>query len=556
MLTRIKIQNFALVEDVDLSFDKGMTVLTGETGAGKSVIVTALALVLGERADRDHIRHGASKATVEATFKVDLLPREYKTEFKDYLVDNAFTVTRQVLRDGESKCKINGAAATVTRLRELTQPVAEIMGQHSNQMLLDEENHLLFLDRFASLESDREEVGILFTRWERAYSELKKVRSKRDDLAQERELLLFQRREIENAQVRVGEEDDLNNERRVLDSSRNLMEAAQQVEQMLDDEQAGVLENLRQVRKQLDKMAEIDPKLKPQQEQLAEFDYQLEDFRRFIEEYGSSVPDDPHRLEEINVRLDELYQLKQKYGGSEESVLATLEDINARLADRPDIDAHLQELEAAHEKARTAYNEKALELTAIRKKAAAYIEKLVTKELAELAIEDALFRCEFLYEDHGAGVELDGRKVKPYAHGLEKLSFQFSANPGEPLKSLVKTASGGEVSRVFLALKAAEKKNNNLAQSLLVFDEVDAGIGGRTANEVGRKLKKLSESAQVLVITHLHQIARLADHHFLAEKTTMAGKRVVINVTPLDRDAVNAEIDRMVALPEDVKQTS
>ena len=551
MLIRLKIQNFALVEDIELSFDKGMTVLTGETGAGKSVIVTALALVLGDRADREHIRHGANKAVVEATFRVDTLPREYKAEYADYLIDNCFTVTRQISRDGSSKVQINGAAATVTRLRELTGPLAEIMGQHANQMLLDEANHLLFLDRFASLESDRDEVAELFTRWEKAYSELKRIRARRDDLVKERELLLFQRREIENAQIRVGEEAELDRERRVLDSSRTLMEAAATVQQMLDDENAGILESFRSLRKEFDKMAGIDPKLKPQQEQLADYDYQLEDFRRFVEEYGSSIPDDPQRLDEINVRLDEIYQIKKKYGGSEDAVLKTLEDINARLEDRPDIDAHLKDLEAAHEEARMAYSKKALELTDIRKKAAAYLEKLVTKELADLAIEDALFKCEFIYEDHGAGVELDGRKVKPYAHGLENLSFMFSANPGEPLKSLVKTASGGEISRVFLAIKAAEKKNNNLSQSLLVFDEVDAGIGGRTANEVGRKLKKLSEAAQVLVITHLHQIARLTDHHFLAQKSTGTGKRVVIAVTPLDHDGIAAEIERMVALPED-----
>lgn len=551
MLTRLKIQNFALVDDVELYFDKGMTVLTGETGAGKSVIVTALALLLGDRADKEHIRHGANKAIVEATFRVDVLPREYKEEYGDYLEDNTFTVTRQIGRDETSKVKINEAAATVTRLRELTAPIAEIMGQHANQMLLDEANHLFFLDRFASLESDREEVSAFFHEWEKAYQELKRNKAKRDDLAKERELLLFQRREIENAQVRVGEEETLKDELRVLESSRKLMEAAAAIQELMDDESSGVLETLRRVRKELDHMADIDPKLKPEQERLADFDYQLEDFRRYIEQYGGSVPDDPHRLEEINVRLDELYQLKLKYGDTEEAILKSLDDINARLEDRPDIDAHLKRLDAEHEKAREAFAIKALELTEIRKKAALYLEKLVTKELADLAIEDAVFKCDFVYEDHGAGVELNGRKVKPFAHGLESLRFLFSANPGEPIKSLVKTASGGEISRVFLAIKAAEKKNNNLTQSLLVFDEVDAGIGGRTASEVGRKLKKLSETAQVLVITHLHQIARLADHHFLAEKVSTEGGRVVIDVTLLDRDGINAELNRMVALPEE-----
>lgn len=550
MLKRLKISNFALVEDLELELERGLTVLTGETGAGKSVIVNALGLVLGDRADKEHIRHGTTRAMVEAEFAVDHLGSAYRREFADYIDNDRITISRTVTKDGSSKVKINGAVSTVGRLKELAAPLAEILGQHANQQLLDEENHLLFLDRFASLDTDREELAGLFGAWERAHSELKRTRAKRDALAQERELLLFQKEEILQAEIRVGEEDELVNERRILDSSRTLMESAALVVDVLDGDQGSVLEQIRLARKELDKMQAIDDRLKPQTEQLAGADFQLEDLRRFIEQYGQSVPDDPRRLEEINQRLDEIFNLKQKYGGSEEAVLATLGEVEDKLRDRPDIDSLLRNLERDCDRCKAAYAKKALALTEVRRKAAKYIEKLTVKELADLAIDQARFECTLQYEDHPDGVELDDRVVRPYAHGLEKVRFLFSANPGEPVRSLVKTASGGEVSRVLLALKAAEKKNNNLLHTLMVFDEVDAGIGGHTGTRLAEKLYRLAEGSQALVITHLHQIARVADHHLLAQKTSGKGKRVTIKVTPLADPDKASELDRMVALPE------
>ena len=551
MLNCLKISNFALVEDVELTLGKGMTVLTGETGAGKSVIVTALGLVLGDRADREHIRHGTTLATVEATFTVDRMARTYRDRFEEFLSNNEFTVTRELRKDGSSKVRLNGMTTTVAKLRELTSPLAEILGQHANQLLLDESNHLLFLDRFAALDSDREEIAELYTAWEKAHNHLKKIKARRDQLAKERELLLFQQNEIDQAQIRVGEEEELVAERRILDSSRTLIESSALLQDILDGEGHSALDNLRAARKEIDKIAAIDPALQPQVEQVADLDFRLEDLRAYFEQYGSSIPDDPKRLEEINLRLDEIYNLKQKYGGSEDSILRMLEDIQQKLVDRPDIDIQISTLERDARERREHYAVKALTLSEVRKKAAKYLQKLTVKELKDLAIDKAGFECDFVYEDRSGGVEIDGRTVKPHPHGLENVYFRFSANPGEPLKSLVRTASGGEISRVLLALKAAEKKNNNLAQSLLVFDEVDAGIGGQTGIEVGKKIKKLAESAQVLVITHLHQIARLADQHLLATKTTARGKRITIDVAQLDAAGVQDELNRMVALPED-----
>ncbi len=550
MLTRLKIRNVALVDSVELAFRPGLTVLTGETGAGKSVIVTALALVLGDRSDREYVRHGAAAAIVEADFDISPLGPRYAKDNGDYIADGTLAVYREITADGKSKVKIRGEAATLARLNELTRPIAEILGQHANQMLMNEDNHLLFLDYFGSLDSARESVRDRFSQWEQVAAELRRVQNQREQLARERELLLFQRDEIEKADVRPGEEEKLIGEKRRLDSSRELMSAANQIQQLLDGDEVSALSLLREARKRLDDMAEIDKSLNANAGLLAEIDFQIEDLRRTIEQYGASIEDDPARLEEINARLDELYRLKKKYGGSEESIVQTLASIHSQLNDRPDIDDLVQTLSRENETRRAAYAREAVALSEARHSAAVYLSKLVKKELAELAIDNGGFEFEFQYEDHPDGIAFKDRTVKPLPHGLETGRFLFSANPGEPLRSLVRTASGGEISRVLLALKAAEKKNHKALHPLLVFDEVDAGIGGQTALEVGRKIKKLSENRQVFVITHLHQIARLADHHFAVRKSSDKDRRAIIRVTELDPKGVAGELERMVALPE------
>jgi DNA repair protein RecN (Recombination protein N) len=551
MLIRLKLENIALVDRAELLLDSGMSVLTGETGAGKSVIVTAINLALGERADREMIRHGTDSAVVEATFQISSLPPRYRKEYAEYLTNDCLTVVREISRDGYSKVKINGTTATLNRLKELTAPIAEIIGQHANQMLMNEDNHLTFLDYFAGVEPAREEVSELYSAWEQVNSQLKKLKSRRDELMRDRELLLFQRDEIESAQVRPGEEAEIIAEQRRLNAARELMTSASTIIDLMDNEHTSVLSMFREARKELEKMSRVDETLESRLTDLTEIDFQIEEFRRCIEQYGARIVDDPSRLDEINARLEELYALKRKYGESEEAILSSLKGIKVRLEKSPDTEIEIKRLEQEYEQLKAEYTAKAIALSDTRRKAAQYLSKVVQKELAELAIDSGGFEFEFLYEEHQKGVILDGRSVKPFAHGLEKGRFLFSANPGEPLKSLVKTASGGEISRVLLALKAAEKKNKNLLHSLLVFDEVDAGIGGATAVEVAQKLKKLSEDNQVIVVTHLHQIARVADHHYLAEKNREQGSRFTISVGRLNLAGKESELERMVALPEE-----
>lgn len=433
MLNKLLISNLALIDKAELSFDKGLTVLTGETGAGKSVIVAALSLALGGRADKDIIRYGRDSGTVEAVFEVSSLPSDYLHKHEKHIKDNCLTVFRQIRIGGKSKVSISGVASTVAELQEVTAPIAEILGQHANQLLMQEENHVIFLDNFAGLHTICDSVRELFTEWKVEADKLKKIVSKREILLKEHELLLFQRKEISSADISIGETEQLLHEKKILDSARSLMASANMIREIIESEDTSVSTLLSLAQKEIDKMAQIDPSLGKQSEELVDISYRLKDMQGFIEQYGASIIDDPTRIEEINLRLDELYNLKKKYGGSEEAVLQTLEVIEQKLSQAPsNIDAYIEELEVHTQKLFEKYSKQALALSDTRRKAAVYLQKLIKKELAELAIEDCGFEIEFLYEEDPNGVIVNGRAVKPSAEGLETARILFSANRGEP----------------------------------------------------------------------------------------------------------------------------
>jgi len=550
MLSKLIIENIALVPYAELDFGPGLCVLTGETGAGKSVIVTALSLALGERAEKESIRHKEEFGGVTAVFDVTNMPAAFKKQFDVFIDNDELVIERILSRDSSSKVRINEKNVTLNQLNHLTVHLAEIMGQNSNQMLMNEEHHLDFLDQFGGITPLRETISEMYYDWKKVSEELRRTVMKHADIGYEHDLLIHQKAEIENAKIRIGEEKELNEERKILDSARALLQSAALLSTLLEEEDNSIIEQLSVAGKELQKMAEVDSKLHKKTEQLNEALYQLQDVARAMQQYGSSIADDPNRLEDINLRLDEIFRLKKKFGGSEKAILNTLEVINAKLVERPDVKTLTSKLEAESNRLFKKYKDHALKLSDTRIRTADYLERLVTKELSELAIDKGRFKFEFMYEDDPDGVFLDGRVVRPFPVGLEKARILFSANPGEPLKPLVKCASGGEISRVLLALKSASKssaKSNNHA--IMVFDEVDTGIGGNTANEVGKKMKKLSQNGQVLVVTHLHQIARLADHHFVADKTSSFG-RSTITVRKLEHDEKAGELKRMVALPE------
>ena len=550
MLTKLTIENIALAQKLELSFDNGMSALTGETGAGKSVIVTALSLALGGRADKEYLRHGEQSAQVTAVFDVSDQTAAFKRTYAEFVENDHLTLQRSISHNGGARSWVNGKRIGLTRLKPLAADLGEILSQHANQALMNEDNHLGFLDRYAGLTKEAEATSLTFTEWRKVAEELSRLKNRRDQLIQQRELLLFQKNEIEKASLSVGEEEALLAERKILDSARTLMTSAALIGDLMDGENGSVKGQLAALRAELDKMVQIDPTLDDQVSELYDLDVRLEEFRRAIEQYGGSIVDDPVRLEEINSRMDEIYHLMKKYGGSEETVLATLDEIDQQLSNRPDTDSMIAQLEAETEQRLRKYSELAVALSMKRRRAARLLERQCVKELNDLAITDAQFVIQFVVHDDPNGVIIGDRCLTPFEYGLEQARFMFSANPAEPARPLVKTASGGEVSRVLLALKSAEQAKSSSGPALLVFDEVDAGIGGQTANEVGKKLKKLARNRQLIVITHLHQIARQADHHYVVEKALL-DDRNVISVHLLDGKHVQAELDRMVALPTD-----
>ncbi|MBN2226046.1 MAG: DNA repair protein RecN [candidate division Zixibacteria bacterium] len=554
MLKRIHIENFALVDCLDVDFEPGMNVLTGETGAGKSVIVGALAQVLGEKADKDDVRSGSDLAVIEAVFDGGKSKR-IASILNDAGIDmssDEMVLRKEIPLARAARIFVNDQLVTLAQLKPLTAYLAELFGQHAHQQLLDDRYHLSFLDHFANQEDAVDEARDRYEGWHETRRQLAALLEGKERAKNERDLLLFQQEEIETADIRVGEEEEILAEKRILDSSRELGEKSGAVLDLLESDDSGAMPALGLCHRELSHMAELDKALVKRLELLDTAMINLDELRTEIEAYRSSIPDDPERLEEINARLDELYRLKKKYGGTEETILATLTEINTRLEKTIDVEAQLSSLKKQEMQLFDEYAKLAVKISEARQTAAKKLAKLTITELTELGMADAGFEFEFLYEPDADGVLLGNSRVRPGPEGLETGRFLFTANPGEPLKPLSKIASGGEISRVMLAVKAADKRDMNKDRRLLVFDEIDAGIGGATANAVAKRLARLAKNFQLLVITHLHQIALVSNDHYAVQKVSEGKKagRNIITIKRLDESEKGAEIDRMLSLPD------
>jgi len=556
MLLHLNIENFALVDKLEVDFKTGMNVLTGETGAGKSIIVGAIAQLLGEKADKDDIRSGTKMAVVEGEFDISGLNiiQEILNKSDIESDGNRITLRKEIPINRASRSFINGQMVTLTQLKEISNHLAELFGQHSHQQLLDEKNHQSFLDRFAGLTEEVDKLSEIYRNWQICKKNLNNLVKRRDTDKRERELLLFQRDEIEKARIRAGEEEELLNERRILDSAQLLGEKSGLIINLLDGDDNAVLTSLNVCRKELTNMSGKDQSLESKADLLEQILVNIEDLRTEIEAYMSNIPNDPKRLEDINLRLDEIYLLKKKYGGSEELVLQTLDQIKQQLTTKIDIDDNISLVRNEEENLKNKYYHLAEEISTLRKKAAIELSRKVAEELVRVGMDSAKFEYEFIYEQDPDGLDLNGSKVKPSPEGLETGRFLISANPGEPVKPLARTASGGEISRIMLALKAADKKVHIGHLPLMVFDEIDAGIGGKTAIKVAERLAEASQNAQLLIITHLHQIASVADHHYAVEKVVAKGDsgRKVVKLQELNKSKRKQEIERMISLPGEI----
>lgn len=545
MLRELNIKNFAIIDSLRVEFGEGLNVFTGETGAGKSIIVDALNLALGERASADLIRTGCDEAVVEAAFGLDSrasgdvlgLLKEQGIEAEP---GGDIIVRRVIASSGKNKVYINGSLATLSTLASIGAMLADIHGQHEHQSLLSPERQLEMLDAFGGLGHLREKAGQVAAGLRERRQELAVLEAGERERAQREDILRFQKNEIEAARLAPGEDAALVAEQTVLANAERLSMLASAAADALYTAEGSVLSDLKKAIGSLKEISSIDPRLAPVLELLESAYAQVNEAAREVSAYAERVEFDPARLEEVRDRLDLIQRLKKKYGGSIEEVIAFGEKAGEELIkiERGSDDA--ERLRVEIEALRTELTAIVHDLTKKRTSAARELEQKVEVELAHLGMKKTKFSVRITQE---AGDDTtDGLRAGP--NGSDRVEFLISPNPGEEPRSLAKTASGGELSRIMLALKTILVAGDSIPT--LVFDEVDAGIGGAVAEEVGRKLRSISGKRQVFCITHLPQIASMADRHYGVSKTVKK-ERTSTEITLLDKKERVDEIARMLA---------
>jgi len=546
MLRELSIRNFAIIDDLQISFSEGLAILSGETGAGKSIIINAVNLLLGSRATAKLIRTGYETAELEALFQIKKQSPIAKI-MKDngYNPEEGLLIRRIISRKDRHRIYINGRLTTIGILNLITENLASISGQHAHQGLLKEDQQLTIIDQFGGLTAVREKVSGCFHEIVPLIRKLNNLKHKRDRQAEHIQLLEFQQKEIRQASVTLGEDTALEQERTRLKNSEALFQAVQGSIEMLYDSQGAAVEGLLAVKKDLDKASTIDPLLAPKAERIAEAAFHLEDVADELRTYLKNIQMDESFLETVEARLDTLVKLKRKYGGSLETVLSRLESIDHELSEM----GNLSEDIAATEKKLFELHGKLTELTyklsMDRKKTAKTLAQKVEKELTSLKMPHTKFKISFrtMPADENADPYLTIEEQTVFETGIDQATFRIAPNVGEPLKPLSSIVSGGELSRVVLALKAILAETE--AVETVVFDEVDAGIGGSVAEVVGKKLSSLARHHQVICITHLPQIAKFGDHHFRISKRVSEG-RTSTTIKQLSETERVKEIARML----------
>ena len=537
MLLELLVENYAVVERVRVRFHPGLNLLTGETGSGKSLVVDALGLLLGGRASAEMVRSDTDRARISGIFE---LPRGNACR---KLLDQAgveieqdeVLIEREVQAGGKSRCFLGSRPVTVALLRELAPFLGDIHGQHEQQQLFSGQAQRELLDDFAGSAGLRGRVAAVFHQWEQLRGELAELDRTEQEKLRLADLWSFQRKEIEAAALKPGEDVALENELGVLKNVAKLQENASAVYSALYDAPQSAASQIRMALKKLEDLSRIDNSLLTVAETLRSLVVGVDDAADTVRDYLDRLEADPNRLEDVESRLAAIDRLKRKYGSSLDEVLAFLANVGEQLEAVESAGERRVKLEQQVAQASEEYRDRAAALTERRKAAAAKLGEKVKKELDSLALENAVFRVE---------VEAAGWSE----HGADRVDFLISANAGEEPRTLDKVASGGELSRIALALKTAVGRatREDEVQRTLVFDEIDAGIGGRVAEAVGRRLKKLSVANQVLCVTHLAQVAGFADHHYFVEKREVKG-RTMAEVEELKGDARTREIGRMLS---------
>ncbi len=534
MLRLLKINNIALIDDLEIEFGDGLNLLTGETGSGKSIIVDGLGALSGERISSDLIKQGESAARIEGVFSIELSSGDAAifAEAGVEAADDEIIVRRELSSSGKNRIFVNDRLVTQNFLKRVGHLFAEISGQGEQAVLYDQRSHLSMLDAAADVEKELAAVGKAFQHWAEIRRELDGLNEDESAKLRSLDILRFEIEEIERAGIRVGEEEELEAEKLRVVNSEKLAVASDELSDTLYDSDLSTITTLDRASRRLAELAEFDDAFKEFDEGVASARAVIEELAATARRFRSTLEVAPGRLDEIETRLAELSRLKRKYGGS---IDAVLEHYNASKQKFDSIEMSGQRENELREQlalAETEYNKAADRLSKKRAAAAAKFKAAVEKELAFVALEKAVF-----------DVRLTERE-KFSAEGSEHAEFYFSANPGEPARPLAKVASGGEVSRLMLVLRTVSGKKET--QRTAVFDEIDIGIGGRVAEAVGRRLQKLAANQQVLCVTHQPQIASLADHHFVVEKS-IRSNTTKLSVRELDSSERIDEVARMLA---------
>ncbi len=546
MLRELSIRNFAIIDDLQISFSEGLAILSGETGAGKSIIINAVNLLLGSRATAKLIRTGYETAELEALFQIKKQSPIAKI-MKDngYNPEEGLLIRRIISRKDRHRIYINGRLTTIGILNLITENLASISGQHAHQGLLKEDQQLTIIDQFGGLTAVREKVSGCFHEIVPLIRKLNNLKHKRDRQAEHIQLLEFQQKEIRQASVTLGEDTALEQERTRLKNSEALFQAVQGSIEMLYDSPGAAVEALLAVKKDLDKASTIDPLLAPKAERIAEAAFHLEDVADELRTYLKNIQMDESFLDTVEARLDTLVKLKRKYGGSLETVLSRLESIDHELSEMGNLSEDIADTEKKLFELHGKLTELTHKLSRDRKKTAKTLAQKVEKELTSLKMPHTKFEISFrtVPADEDADPYLTIEEQTVFETGIDQATFRIAPNVGEPLKPLSSIVSGGELSRVVLALKAILAETE--AVETVVFDEVDAGIGGSVAEVVGKKLSSLARHHQVICITHLPQIAKFGDHHFRISKRVSDG-RTSTTIKQLSETERVKEIARML----------
>ncbi|RME81790.1 MAG: DNA repair protein RecN [Caldilineae bacterium] len=549
MLSELRVRNFAIIDDLHVRFHPGFNVLTGETGAGKSIIIDAIELLLGARSSQEMVRAGEDRASIEGIFELsgeiaENIQKRLEEEGLDG-EEGLLILAREVRREGRSVARINGRAVSQALLAEIGGRLVDIHGQGQHLSLLRVREHLFLLDRFAGLESQRTRVAELVAALRTVRNELAVLQQNARDIARQIDLLSYQVGEIDAAGLQPGEDEALESERRRLANAETLATQSAAIYALLAEgnpELPSLQDQLGEAIALLARLVRVDPELQSLLEQLEGLGEGLDEVARALNQYGEQIAYDPERLAEVEERLDLIFQLKRKYGDTIEEILAYGEEARSKLELLAQSETRTEHLVAEEDRLLHELGREAAALSQARQQAAGRLAEAIEQELEDLRMGGTRFRVEIGQEPDPQGCFVGEERLAFDSTGIDRVEFLVSANPGEPLRPLVKVASGGETARMMLALKNVLSRAD--ATPTLIFDEIDQGIGGRVGAIVGKKLYDLSASHQVLCVTHLPQIAAYGDHH-LAVTKGVEGQRTVTRLQALEGQARIRELAAM-----------